>query len=117
MSDIRLACCWHVNMTTLSRLHSCGRPHELAPENARYAYVYAIAMNSTGEMDQAVTMLEETDHRHPTDRDVLIALVTISCDTGNLSAALRHARELELLDPSNAALHALVTQMEKQLAR
>jgi hypothetical protein len=32
-------------------------------------------------------------------------------------AALDHARELELLDPSNAEIHTLVTQTVKQLSR
>ena len=29
-------------------IYSVSRAHDLAPENARYAYVYAVALNSTG---------------------------------------------------------------------
>jgi predicted Zn-dependent protease len=42
---------------------------ELAPDNARYAYVYAIALNSTGAQAQATALLEHAHGQHPTDRD------------------------------------------------
>ena len=57
---------------------------ELAPDNARYAYVYAIALNSTGAADQAMTLLERTHRQHPADTDVLVALVSIARDSGDL---------------------------------
>ena len=40
---------------------------ELAPDNVRYAYVYAIALNSTGAAAQAMTLLERTHRQHPAD--------------------------------------------------
>jgi Flp pilus assembly protein TadD len=46
------------------------RASEFAPDNARYAYVYAIALNSTGASGQAMAVLGEAHRRHPTDREV-----------------------------------------------
>jgi tetratricopeptide (TPR) repeat protein len=90
------------------------RAHELMPENARYAYVYAVALNSTGAAAEAITLLEETHRRHPVDREVLIALVSMARDNGDFAAALRNARELLALDPGNSQLRALISDLEKK---
>jgi hypothetical protein len=62
---------------------------ELAPDNARYAYVYAIALNSTGAQSKAMVLLEWTHQRHPTDREVLMALIAIAQSAGDVATALR----------------------------
>ena len=90
------------------------RASELAPDNARYAYVYAVALNSTGASGQAMMVLDQAHRQHPTDRDVLMALVSIARDTGNFATALRHARELVTLDPADTGLQALVSDLEKK---
>jgi predicted CXXCH cytochrome family protein len=90
---------------------------ELAPGNARYAYVYAVALNATGAPGQAMALLERTHQEHPADRDVLIALVSIARDSGNLATALRHARELLALYPEDMQLRMLVLDLEKRQSR
>ena len=90
------------------------RAHELAPDNARYAYVYAVALNSTSASGEAMTLLEETHQRHPADRDILLALVSIARDKGDFTIALRHARELAVIEPENAELRALVADLEQK---
>jgi Flp pilus assembly protein TadD len=90
------------------------RASELAPDNARYAYVYAVALNSTGASGQAMTVLDEAHRQHPADRDVLMALVSIARDTGDFATALRHARELAALDPADTRLRALVSDLENR---
>jgi Flp pilus assembly protein TadD len=90
------------------------RAHELAPDNARYAYVYAVALNSTGAPKEAVTLLEQGHQLHPADRDILTALVSIAQRERDFTLALRHARELAALDPENAQLRALVTDLEQK---
>jgi Flp pilus assembly protein TadD len=92
------------------------RASELAPDNARYAYVYAVALNSTGASGQAMTVLDEAHRQHPADRDVLMALVSIARDTGDFATALRHARELAALDPADTRLRALLSDLEKRQA-
>jgi Flp pilus assembly protein TadD len=91
------------------------RAHELVPDNARYAYVYAVALNSSGAAGEALALLEETHQQHLADRSVLMALVSIGRDKGDFAAALRHARELLTLDPGNAQLQALVSEFEKKV--
>jgi len=92
------------------------RASELAPENARYAYVYAVALNSTGASADAIALLERTHEQHPTDRDVLMGLVSTARDAGDVATALRHARELAALDPADTRLRALVSDLEKRQA-
>jgi predicted Zn-dependent protease len=52
-------------------LEQLRRASELAPDNTRYAYVYAVALNSTGAPVEAMALLERVHRQHPTDRDVL----------------------------------------------
>jgi Flp pilus assembly protein TadD len=93
------------------------RAHELVPDNARYAYVYAVALNSSGAAREASAILEQAHQQHPADRDVLMALVSIARDQGNFAAALGHARELLTLDPGNAQLRGLVAELERKARR
>jgi predicted Zn-dependent protease len=44
------------------------RASELTPDNARYAYVYAVAVNSAGAPGQAMAVLDEAHRQHRTDR-------------------------------------------------
>jgi predicted CXXCH cytochrome family protein len=89
------------------------RAHELAPDNARYAYVYAVALNATGAPADALALLEQTHRQYQSDRDVLMALVSIARDNGDFATALLHARELANLYPADAQFRALVLELEK----
>jgi hypothetical protein len=51
--------------------------------------------------------------RHPGDRDVLIALATISRDRGNRADALAWARALRDLDPQAPGVQQLVAELER----
>jgi tetratricopeptide (TPR) repeat protein len=90
---------------------------ELAPDNARYAYVYAIALNSTGATPEAMALLGRTHRQHPTDPDVLAALVSMARDQGNLAMALAYARALADLYPANPQIRATVLDLEQRQAR
>jgi predicted CXXCH cytochrome family protein len=77
---------------------------EADPGNARYAYVYAVALNSAGRTDDAIKTLEANHARHPADRDTLFTLVTINRDVGREADALTWANRLAAIDPSAKAL-------------
>jgi tetratricopeptide (TPR) repeat protein len=94
-------------------LDHLSRAAEIDPDVARYGYVYAIGLQSTGDINAAILELEQTHGRHPGDTDVLLALVTINRDAGNTSSALRYLRKLKKMYPENAGL----LQMEQQLTR
>jgi Flp pilus assembly protein TadD len=95
------------------------RASELAPSNARYAYVYAIALNSIGSQGEAMELLETTHKRHPADRDTLLALLSIAQESGDFATALTHARELVTLYGRNrpAALFTTTALAREKFAR
>jgi predicted CXXCH cytochrome family protein len=74
----------------------------LAPDNARYAFVQAIALHSAGRRAEALAVLRGANKRHPQDLDILGALVSINREAGDRQAALRYAREAAMLLPDNA---------------
>jgi hypothetical protein len=81
------------------------RAQELAPDNARYAYVCAVALNSNGAHGEATALLERTHRQRPADREVLTALVSIAQDAGDpcsgavARASARRARSWRHTDP------------------
>ena len=81
------------------------------PANPRYAYVYAVALNSAGRTEDAIKALEASHARHPADRDTLFALVTINRDAGRTAAALDWADRLATIDP---AAKPLVHQLRQR---
>jgi tetratricopeptide (TPR) repeat protein len=89
---------------------------KLAPENAGYAYVYAVALNDTGRPQDALRVLKEALKRHPYDRDVLFALAQYSA-AGNREAALGYARQLAELDPENPQYARLVDFLSGRVGR
>jgi Flp pilus assembly protein TadD len=80
------------------------RASELEPDRGRYAYVYAVALNSIGRAVEALTVLKESLARHPDERDILLALVTFSRDAGNIGSALEYAERLTRIAPNDRDL-------------
>lgn len=81
------------------------------PGNARYVYVYAVALNEAGQTRGAIETLENSVKAHPYDRDSLVALVTFSGQVGDRAKALTYAERWGALEPDNPQ----VRQMLKQL--
>jgi tetratricopeptide (TPR) repeat protein len=62
---------------------------EGAPENARFAFVYAVALHDMGRPADARRILEQAAARHQYDGDILGALVAFSREAGDEAAARR----------------------------
>jgi predicted CXXCH cytochrome family protein len=87
---------------------------ELEPDQARYAYVYAVGLHSSGRQSQAMIVLNENLSRHPGDRDTLLALINFNREIGDLSAALKYAEQLAAVEPTNTDLANLVRELRRQ---
>ena len=85
-----------------------GRATRFAPDNARYAYVYAVALQETGKSGEAAAVLERAYEQHPTDTDILMALATGSLQRGDRTNALRYGSELARLSPDDPNVHQLL---------
>jgi tetratricopeptide (TPR) repeat protein len=88
-----------------------GRAAELAPGNARYAYVHALAVKETGDVAATLKLLGAALERRPGDRDLLIALSTIHAEAGQRTEALGYARLLAERFPGDADARRLVDQL------
>ena len=93
-------------------VEALARAAELRPEEPRYGYVYAAALHSVGKTDRAITVLQGAHERHPSNRDLLIALATMSRDIGKASAAVAYARKLVAVSPQDPNARQLLAQME-----
>lgn len=98
----------HALGLTLVRLQRSGdavaelaEAARLAPEEPRYAYVYAIALNSTGQLRAALEVLAQALARHPDNREMLLAAATFNRDYGDRSAAIGYAERLRRAAPGD----------------
>ena len=89
----------------------------LAPESARYGYVYAVALNEKSGPKPATEVLLRVLARHPYDRETLSALAAYSRAQRDPKQALIYARRLAALDPSNAEARQLVEYLESETRR
>ncbi len=89
-----------------------ARSVQLAPDNPRYTYVYAIALNSNGRSAEATRMLQRAAERWPADRNILFALAALARDAGNKDEARKAALALVAADPDDREARALLQQLK-----
>ena len=99
-------------------LEQQSQPHqqlaELAPDQARYAYVYGVTLHSNGRGGEALTVLDANLARHPNDRDTLLALVSFNRDAGDAVTALAYAERLARIEPTDRNLAGLIESLRRQ---
>ncbi|MEZ5786954.1 MAG: multiheme c-type cytochrome [Xanthobacteraceae bacterium] len=88
------------------------RAVELAPDDPRMAYVYAVAL-AQADRAQAISALKRSLARHPYHRDTLSALAAFSRDAGDTVDALRYAETLAKLEPDDPSIQAFVRQLRQ----
>jgi predicted CXXCH cytochrome family protein len=74
-----------------------GRAARERPDVARYAYVYGVALHSTGKVNEALQTLEAAQRRHPTDRAILEALISMHREAGHADKAQAYTSKLQAL--------------------
>jgi tetratricopeptide (TPR) repeat protein len=87
------------------------------PANARYVYVYAVALNDAGQTKAAIETLENSVKVHPYDRDSLAALVTFLEQSGDPTKALTYAKRLDELEPGNPEIHRMLEGLNQPQTR
>ena len=93
-----------------------ARAAELEPDRARYAYVYAIGLDSSGRRADAIQALKDNLARHPADRDTLSALISFNREAGDFAGALKYAELLAQAEPNNAELKSLIETLRREAA-
>jgi predicted CXXCH cytochrome family protein len=82
---------------TDSALGELERATVLEPGNARFAYVYAVALHSTGKSEAAITKLKAALVAHPNNREILEALVSFHSERRENVEAGKYAERLRKL--------------------
>jgi tetratricopeptide (TPR) repeat protein len=91
-----------------------AKASQLAPTNLRYRYVFAVALNSAGQAETAINVLEATHKDFPPDREVLLGLITFNRDLGQPTAAKRWADTLLALLPNDQGAQQLRDSLEQK---
>ncbi len=82
---------------TDAALGELERATVLEPGNARFAYVYAVALHSTGKSAAAITKLKAALVAHPNNREILEALASFHSARGQSAEAGKYAERLRKL--------------------
>ena len=97
---------------TAEALEKLAEAAKLAPDEPRFAYVYAVALHDTGKPAQAIEVLKNTLAQHPYDRDVLMSLTSYEVEARDLSSALSHAELLKELEPDSREIEQLLATIK-----
>jgi Flp pilus assembly protein TadD len=95
----------------VAALASLARAAELAPQNSRLGYVYAVALTDQGRSDEAITLLERAHQTREADQDVMHALVGIHLQSGNFDLARTYLRKLQRLRPWDTQIEQLLQRL------
>jgi tetratricopeptide (TPR) repeat protein len=90
------------------------RAAEAQPENARFAYVYAVSLHSIGKPGEALAVLQKALVRAPYDPDLLFGLATFSRDAGRLPAARDYAQRLAAVAPEDERAGGLLRDLGQE---
>ena len=93
-------------------LKELGAAVKLAPESARYAYVYAIGLHFAGKREAALAGLRAASARNPYDLDILGALVAMNREAGHPKAARPYARKLAEVLIEDPAVKRLLGELD-----
>lgn len=84
----------------------------LAPRTPQFVYVYAVALNSLGQSNEAVRILADAWERFPEHFNIGWALATISRDRGDIDKARVLAEELVERFPERQQARQLVSSLD-----
>jgi len=98
---------------TTEAIEYLGKAALLEPANRRYQYVFAVGLQSTGQMNKAIEVLQASLKNYPDDPEIIYALVTFNRDAGAKQAALEYARKLQALLPGNPDIENLVKSLRE----
>jgi Flp pilus assembly protein TadD len=86
---------------------------DLARENARFAFVEVVALQSLGRDKEARVALDAASLRFPYDAPILDLDLRAALDAGDIERASPLARRLESLSPDDTSIADLAAQLER----
>ncbi len=98
-------------------LDSLKRASELEPGQPRYAYVYAVALDSTGKSADARVVLEKALRTSPSDVSILSMLLQGALKDRDARRALPYAERLRVLLPDDRSMGDILRQLRSAVER
>jgi predicted CXXCH cytochrome family protein len=98
-------------------LYELRQAANLAPENARYVFVYAMALDSTGRSEEAHEVLTGALDAHEGNREILTALLQLSIKAGDQPSELQYAERLLSLTPQDQNIARYVEELRRESGR
>ena len=86
---------------------------QLAPEEARFSYVYGVALQSVKGNSAAIEYLKKAQKRHPADLNILFGLASFSLENGNKKDAADYASQLLILAPQHQGAQQIMEAIDK----
>lgn len=86
-----------------------------AIQNARYAYVYAVAENDLGNSAKASMILERAIDHNPNDENLNLMLLNIHRTNANWNEALKYAINLSRLYPNNEMIKRIEADLKGKI--
>jgi predicted CXXCH cytochrome family protein len=84
------------------------------PAQPRFAYVYAVALHSTGRTAEALTVLKNILRHRPDEQNTLMAIIGFSRDAGDFETALAYAEQLARITPTDPNLAGLIEDLRRK---
>jgi len=97
---------------TVASLRALREATRLAPGEPRFAYVYAVALNDSGQVREALAVLGQALKQSPYNGDLLVALTYYSAAAGERGAARGYVQRLLALDPENREYAQLAARID-----
>ena len=87
--------------------------HDLAPSNSDISYVYAVALESVGKPQQALTILQTYLHSFPSNVQILELSARYHLKYRHTEQALREIEAWLILSPNSDNAKALYQQAQR----
>ena len=96
---------------------SLKRATVLEPAQPRYAYVYGVALQSSGQADEARRLLAAALLASPSNIEILTALLQDALKSHDYKGALSYAERLRILRPDDASLAQFIERLRTEASR
>src|SRR5450432_2206968 len=92
-----------------------GRAANLDRLNARYAYIYGVALHSAGRLQEAIGYLKESATAHPGNVDIAMAIAGFSREASDTETALQYAELAAKIAPEDPAIRNMIGELRRQV--
>jgi tetratricopeptide (TPR) repeat protein len=86
-----------------------------APDNSRYAYTYAVALNDMGQPLKALEVLNAAFEKNQYQQEINLLLLNLNRSQGNWNEALKYAKNLSKILPDNMAIENIIGDLQNRI--